>query len=177
MSEIMLQLKTGCADKRLNIRGDTEEEARALAQAISQLWKSATDTEKQCLSSLVESGKPLDYMVASETEFRELCGRVQGSNLFVRKDSRGKYHIVMQREDKHQGQEAAAVRLLRKRQIAKAVEKQSQGKKQQEVKDEKPSDEEKRISDMRFMMRRELEPVFERIEKLEQKLQKLKEEK
>ena len=176
MSEIMLQLKTGCADKRLNIRGDTEQEARALAQAISQLWISATDTEKQCLSSLVESGKPLDYMEASETEFRELCGRVQGSNLFVRKDSRGKYHVVMQRDDKEQGQEALAVRMLRKRQIAKAMEKQEQGKKRTEGKDEKPSNEEKRISDMCFMLRRELAPVIERIEKLEQELQKMKEE-
>ena len=177
MSEIMLQLKTGYADKKLMIRGDTEEEARALAQAIAELWKSATDTEKQCLSSLVESGKPLDYMEISETEFRELCGRVQGSNLFARKDNKGKYHVVMQRDDKVQGQEALAVRMLRKRQIAKAMEKQEQGKKQTEGKDEKPSDEEKRISDMRLMLRRELAPVIERIEKLEQELQKMKEDK
>lgn len=177
MSEIMLQLKTGNADTTLKIRGDTNEDAKALAQAISHLWKSATDTEKQCLSSLVKSGRPLDYMEASEKEFRDLCGRVQGSNLFARKDKRGKYHIVIQREDKQQSQEAAAVRLLRKRQISKAVEKQGQGKKQQESKDEMPSDDEQNISKMLFFLRRELEPMMERIEKLEQELQKMKEEK
>lgn len=177
MSEIMLQLKSGNADTKLNIRGDTEEDAKALAQAISHLWKSATDTEKQCLSSLVKSGKPLDYVEAGEKEFRVLCGKMQGSHLFVRKDKKGKYHVVMQREEKEQSHEASAVRLLRKRQIAKTVEKQHKGKKQQiTAKDEMPSDDEKNASAMIFLLRRELEPVMVRIEKLEQELKKMKEE-
>ena len=174
MSEIILQLKTGNADTKLMIRGDTNEKARALAQAIAELWKSATDAEKQCLSSLVESGQPLDYMEVSEKEFRELCGRLQGSHLFARKDKKEKYHVVMQREDKKHSQEASAVRLLRKKQIAKAMEKQ--GKKQQKAKDEMPTDEEQNISKMLNLLRRELEPINERIEQLELKLQKMKEE-
>lgn len=177
MSEIMLQLKTGNADTMLRIKGDTEEHAKTLAQAIAQLWKSATDTEKQSLVSLVESGKPLDYMEVSEKEFRELCGKMHGTNLFVRKDSNGKYHVIKQREDKKHSQEAQAVRMLRKRQIAQTMQTKRQGKKQPEAKDEKPSDEEKRIAGMLFLLRRELEPVIKRIDKLEQELQKMKEDK
>lgn len=175
MSEIMLQLKTGSADTTLKIKGDTKEEARELAQAIATLWKNATEAEKQCLSSLVESGKPLDYTEVSEKDFRELCGRLQGANLFARKDNKGKYHVVKQREDKKLIQEALAVRLLRKKQIAKTVEKQR--KKQQDSKDEMPSDEEKNTLKMFNLLRKELAPLSERIEILERELQKLKEEK
>ncbi len=175
MNEITLQLKTGSADTTLKIRGDTKEEARALAHAIAGLWKSATDAEKQCLISLVESGKPLDYRSVSEKEFRELCGRLKGANLFARMDKKGMYHVVMRREDKEQSHEASAVRLLRKKQIAKEVEKRH-GKKPQEAKDEKPSDEEQKVS-MLFMVRRELAPMLERIEKLEDEFKKMMEEK
>ena len=177
MSEIMLQLKTGNADTKLTVKGDTEEHAKELAQAIAALWKSATDTEKQCLSSLVESGKPLDYMEVSEKEFREMYGNIHGSHLFVRKDVKGIYHVIKQREDKKQSQEALVVRMLRKRQIAQTVQTKRQGKKQPEVKDEKPSDEEERIAGLLFLLRRELEPVKNRIDKLEQELQKMKEDK
>ncbi len=175
MNEITLQLKTGSADTTLKIRGDTKEEARALAQAIAALWKSATDAEKQCLSSLVESSKPLDYREVSEKEFRALCGRLKGANLFARMDKKGMYHVVMQRDEKKHDQEAMAVRLLRKKQIAKEVEKRH-GKKPKEAKDETLSDEEQKVS-MLFMVRRELAPMIDRIEKLELEFKKMMEDK
>lgn len=177
MSEYLLQLKIGNSDTMLRIKGDTDEEAKEIAQAIAALWKSATDTEKKNLVSLVESGNALDYIFLNEDEFRDLYKKMNGTNLFVRKDVKDKYHVIKQREDKKHSQEALAVRMLRKKQIANVMDKQRKGKKQLDTKDEKPSDDEQRISGMLFWLRRELAPVIERIENLELELKKMKEDK
>ena len=85
------------------------------------------------------------------------------------------YHVVMQKEDRKHVQEASAIRLLRKKQIAKTIEKQ-QGKKPGAVKDEMPSSDERFISKVLLLLQRELAPVIERIEQLEQDVKNMKED-
>ena len=103
----------------MTIRGDTGQQAKALARAIAQFWPSATQSEKRTLEKMLKENQAMEYVVLEGNALGDFLKKHKGRDYLIRRDDWGKQHIVFiaASEKKPRSYEASAIRKLRKRQL------------------------------------------------------------